>query len=246
MQADLYSASGNILWVSVVSGLQAANLPDYAAVTQSLCQDKQADGVLLINPETHEVWMLNPDGSNGGFCGNGLQAVACHLSKGSSEIELEMSGVKIQARCQGHQVELVLAPKMSSIKAIKLEGVSAYQLTVPNPHCVILDPPQNWGFPEKARDICEQLGCNVEFVFLSRAQEGIQAIMPRVLVYERGAGPTGACGSGAIATFKVLQNLNVVTDQVTLAFPGGNLTVCRQEDKLLLSGLVKWIKTTCI
>jgi len=70
--------------------------------------------------------------------------------------------------------------------------------------------------------------------------------MPRVLVYERGAGPTGACGSGAIATFNVLQNLNVVTDQVTLAFPGGNLTVCRQEDKLLLSGLVKWIKTTCI
>jgi diaminopimelate epimerase len=62
-------------------------------------------------------------------------------------------------------------------------------------------------------------GANVEFVELTGAGRAA------VRVWERGVGETAACGTGACAVLVAGQQLGRLEDQVTLAFPGGEVVV---------------------
>ena len=56
-------------------------------------------------------------------------------------------------------------------------------------------------------------------------------------VYERGAGETLACGSGACAAFAVANRVGVLASKVTLEMAGGTLTVQKTEEgHILLAG----------
>jgi diaminopimelate epimerase len=56
-------------------------------------------------------------------------------------------------------------------------------------------------------------------------------------VWERGAGATLACGTGAVAAVAAAQRRGLVAASVRVALPGGNLSVTRRDDgHLLLAG----------
>ena len=236
--AYLYSATGNRLWAFESPNLVQEEVLLYADLAQRLCADHKADGLMLVNPETLELWSVNADGTAGKFCGNGVRAVAFHLqaSRGMHHAELTMGGHLFAVEMQQDNVTMTLVNP--EVKISHKEG--GYFLEVPNPHLVFINPPATWTLAKEGAALCQKFNTNVELVY----PEGDHV---RVLVYERGVGPTQACGSGAIATFKVLQHLGLAQGSACIRMPGGDLTVQVQGDKLSVSGQVEFIETSpCI
>ncbi len=111
----------------------------------------------------------------------------------------------------------------------------AYRLKLPNPHLLILNPPVAWQLEKEAAALCREYDSNVEWIYPEQDHF-------RVLVYERGVGLTQACGSGAMATFKVLQYLQRVTDCAHIKMLGGDLTVRETGARLCISGKVHLVE----
>lgn len=237
MQVRLYSATGNRLWVLEDSALTTQNFQDYAPRAQALCRNQRADGVMLLNTFTHELWILNADGSDGGFCGNGVRAAAYHLAttQDLKSVELKMGGHLIQAKINNKLVFLQFADPQAAVEQKIVQGQKAYFLKVPNPHLVFLVPPNTWKIEVEGETFCDEANTNVEFVY----PEGNEF---HVSVYERGVGVTAACGSGAIAVFKTLQQLKLIADAVRIKMPGGLLTVEAQGNYLIMAGEVNFLE----
>ena len=120
------------------------------------------------------------------------------------------------------------------------EPVPVVLLGVGNPQCIVLGP-----LPDEARfrAIGGALavhpvfpeGTNVEFVEV----EGPSAI--RVRVWERGAGPTLACGTGACATLVSCPLLGLSERRAHLRLPGGDLFIdWRDDDHVAMTGPVEF------
>ncbi|MEC0306360.1 diaminopimelate epimerase [Paenibacillus lautus] len=212
-----------------------------------------ADGLVYILPSTKADFMMrimNSDGSEAEQCGNAIRCVAKyvydhgHIDR--EEITIETIGAGVQ------QVRLTVKEGQVSSVRVDMGEPVLNGLSVPttidlhpvvnhpieadgkefrftavsmgNPHCVIyVDDAINfdlgvWGpklevhplFPRKI---------NVEFATVnSRSQVDMR-------VWERGAGPTLACGTGACATL-VSSVLNGLTDRsATISLKGGDLFI---------------------
>lgn len=74
------------------------------------------------------------------------------------------------------------------------------------------------------------VGVNIEFIMISsRAELSLR-------VWERGAGITEACGTGACAAVWAARQWDLVDNRVTVVMPGGTAMVQIIDDNLLLSG----------
>jgi diaminopimelate epimerase len=65
-------------------------------------------------------------------------------------------------------------------------------------------------FPDRA---------NISFV------EVVHRKKAKLWVYERGAGATLACGTGACATFAALRSMDLIDSKVAIQLPGGSLEI---------------------
>jgi diaminopimelate epimerase len=212
-----------------------------------------ADGLVYILPSEKadfRMRIINSDGSEAEQCGNAIRCVSKYvydnklIDRTNITIETLGAGVQpVQLNVKDGIVETVRVdmgePILSGLKVpttIDADKVIEQQLEVDgrtftftavsmgNPHCVIyVDDAVNfdlaaWGpriethptFPRKT---------NVEFVTVnSRSHTDMR-------VWERGAGPTLACGTGACAT-AVSSVLNGLTDRsVTVSLKGGDLFI---------------------
>ena len=209
-----YNANGNLLWLLEDPSLDDAHFTDYADTAKQVCA-LTGDGLLLLNPDLQALWILNKDGSDGEFCGNGLMSAAFHLYRTQelTAVSLTMAGQVIDAEMDASGVCLTLSSK------------------VPNPHLVFVNPPAGWELLREGAQLCHSNNTNVEFVYPEA--DGFRA-----LVYERGVGPTGACGSGALAIFNELRHQGLIDDRAIIKMPGGVLTVTALHSKLRLQGIV--------
>ncbi|ANA81804.1 diaminopimelate epimerase [Paenibacillus vortex V453] len=212
-----------------------------------------ADGLVYILPSRKADFMMrimNSDGSEAEQCGNAIRCVAKyvydhgHINREEITIETIGAGVQqVRLTVQDGQVSSVRVdmgePVLNGLSVpttIDLNPVVDHPVEVDgrefrftavsmgNPHCVIyVDDAVNfdlgtWGpklevhplFPRKI---------NVEFATVnSRDQVDMR-------VWERGAGPTLACGTGACATL-VSSVLNGSTDRsATISLKGGDLFI---------------------
>lgn len=217
-----------------------------------------ADGMLLLLPSqqaNYQVRIFNPDGSEAGVCGNGLRCVVRYLwdNKLISEdlISIETSsGVKLPAVLAEEgilkAVEIDLGEPRLLRKEIPLTGppdekfidqpieaggcqFQATCVSMGNPHCVIFVPDVN------AVDL-EALGPELENhpLFPERANVEFVQVLDRknivIRVWERGAGATLACGSGACAAV-VAAGLNDLAERAAIAqLPGGRLLIEWDKD----------------
>jgi diaminopimelate epimerase len=56
-------------------------------------------------------------------------------------------------------------------------------------------------------------------------------------VWERGAGLTLACGTGAVAAVAIAQRRGLADEQVTVSLPGGDLVITRTDaGHLIMAG----------
>jgi len=214
-----------------------------------------ADGLLLVLPsETADLHlrMFNPDGSEAEACGNGLRCFAKYAVEsglvGSAEFMVEtLAGtrsVRTQAE-KGVQVAMGIPtfdPTAIPVIAERrdkqdLTPVIDYPITIGdselriscvsmgNPHAVcFLDEPIT-DFP------LAEVGPRVEHhhMFPNRVNFAVANVISqneiRARVWERGAGETLSCGSGACAIAVVSRMKELSNNPVEITLPGGILTV---------------------
>jgi diaminopimelate epimerase len=208
------------------------------------------DQLVLIEPSAMADVRLrfwNSDGGEVAACGNGSRAAAALLG-GHQRIETDGGALESQAIADGAEVDMgtpqwdwqavPLAFAMDTL-ALPLnweELANPAALSVGNPHAVFV-------VPNAAAVPLEQLGPVIEHdsVFPQRVNVGVMQIAARdaiiLRVWERGAGATLACGTGAVAAVAAGQRRGLLDDRVAVTMPGGKLVVTRRADgHLLLAG----------
>lgn len=196
---------------------------------QILWLKKAKDGVCDVRME-----ILNADGSVAEMCGNGIRAVGLYLHRGAKEKKPEylvetLSGVQ-KVRVQGDQVVVDMGqpklgagfPEKGELLRLKERELHYYDVNVGNPHAIFF-------VNDVDRFPVEEVGAlvethrrfpnrtNVEFVEV-RGENEI-----KVRVWERGAGITLACGSGACAAAVASIALKKTHASLDVQLPGGKL-----------------------
>ena len=215
-----------------------------------------SDGLILIKPSQiadFEMEMYNSDGSLGAMCGNGIRCVAKYVYDYGLTDKTQISvatgsGIKyLDLTVEDGKVVLVkvdmgapiLEPEKIPAKVSKATGEKLtvqgkeYEVTcvsMGNPHCIVcVDDVEGLAI--------EQVGPFFERheVFPDRVNTEFIKVLDRntvqMRVWERGAGETWACGTGACAV-AVACILNGWTErEVTVKLRGGDLCICWDQDK---------------
>ncbi len=207
------------------------------------------DQILLVeSPRSDNVAfgyrILNADGSEVSQCGNGARCFARFVIDqqltNAVEISVETaSGVLVLSVLEDGQVKVNMgapelepakipfdAPQYQSSYALDVEGepVSLSAVSMGNPHAVLLVDDVN-SAP------VEILGAKLERhpAFAQRVNVGFMQVVNdhhiRLRVFERGAGETLACGSGACAAVVAGRLLKQLSEQVKVDLPGGQLMI---------------------
>ncbi|MFC1961753.1 diaminopimelate epimerase [Chloroflexota bacterium] len=155
-----------------------------------------------------------------------------------------------------HAGEIPVVIKDSSDSVVDIKSMLSYTVNVAgreltlilvsmgNPHAVYFQQQPVSEFP-----LCD-LGPEVENlkIFPNRVNFEVVRVMNRqqveARVWERGAGETMACGSGACAIIVAAQKLGYTDDKINVQLPGGKLEVeWHGTNEVLLSGPAEFVFT---
>lgn len=256
-----------------LDGQTAQDITNPSLLAQKICDRRfgvGADGLVLLLPSQKadvRMRIINSDGSEAEMCGNASRCVPLHLyRRGLShrrDVSLEtLAGIihtEIVDECCG-LVRVDMGPARLTRAEIPMDGFPTERaINVPvevcgqtlygtavsmgNPHFVIFTdevekiPLAQWGpaieksplFPHKT---------NVEFV------QVLNEHTLRMRVWERGAGITQACGTGACAAAVASVLNNKTAAQVSVKLDGGDLQIEWPEQKrVLMTGLAQEVFT---
>lgn len=197
--------------------------------------------------------MFNPDGTEAEMCGNGLRcfvkfAVEGGIAtpkRGALRVETLAGVLPAEAFGSGGRVETVRAgmgrPRFAAQEIpvaaeaeppirelpLSVEGrqFAVTCLSMGNPHAVYLSDEPVAAFP------LETIGPALQRhdLFPSRVNFEVARVLSRdsieARVWERGAGATLACGSGAAAVMVAAHLAGAVDDRTEIRLPGGSLTL---------------------
>jgi diaminopimelate epimerase len=212
---------------------------------RALCDRHQgigADGILVREPGAsadHRMRLYNADGSAAEISGNGLRCFVLFLrDRGydvSRELTIETGGGVQRARLlENNTVETTMplprfgASGKAETMMLDAQGVrfAVVPVSVGNPHGVIFGPQRDIAFAETYGPALEKhpafsAGANIEFVKV------LSSDSCRLVVWERGAGITLACGSGSTATACAGAAVGHFTFDTPIAVhqPGGTLAI---------------------
>ena len=211
-----------------------------------------ADGVIFALPgkdTEYSMRIYNSDGSEPEMCGNGIRCLAKFIAdlEGNTQVNKSykihtLAGVIIPKLESNGEVTVDMGePQLSAAKipttldsgdgkvvSLPLEVVGATWLvttvSMGNPHCIT--------FVENSDDIdLEKIGSQFEHhpAFPQRTNtEFIEVVKPdyiKMRVWERGAGITLACGTGACASVVAGVLNNKCDRSCTVELPGGCLQI---------------------
>ncbi|WP_347303514.1 diaminopimelate epimerase [Croceibacterium sp. TMG7-5b_MA50] len=201
------------------------------------------DQLLLLEPSSIadlKVRIFNADGSEVAACGNAMRAVALRAAgdSGTQVLAMETAAGVIRAEADGAGFRVDMGEPRLDWDAIPLaypmdtlalpvgwEGLERpVCVNVGNPHAVFFVPdcdavPLARLGPQIERDplFPERVNVNVASV--------IDRTRIRLRVWERGAGLTRACGTGACATAIAAMRRGLTEREVEVALPGGPLRI---------------------
>jgi diaminopimelate epimerase len=217
----------------VLVDARTSPLADPVAFARRVCDREHglgADGLLLILDSSRadaRMRVINADGSEAEMCGNGMRCVARYLDEhdGRTSAIVETTAGPIATRVVSRE-PYTIAERMGIAvlgPAHEVAGLRAVPVDVGNPHVVIVvDDVASVALaelgPRIEHDPRYPHGTNVHFVELDGARL-------RVRHWERGAGATAACGTGAVASAAVAIATHGFRSPVELAVPGGTLVV---------------------
>ncbi len=190
------------------------------------------------------IW--NADGSVAEACGNAARCVATLLGDHAT---IDSAGGLLDARATASAASIVYpAPRFgwddvplaypldTADVPVAWDGLGhGVALSVGNPHIVF--------FVATAAAVpLDTLGPRIEHdaLFPERVNVGVAEVAGpdrlRLRVWERGAGLTRACGTGAMAAAVAALKRRLVSSPVVVSLPGGDLTVAWDGGAVTLSG----------
>jgi len=232
-------------------------------IAYKLCQRRfsiGADGILIVrNSSIADIKMeiINADGSYAAMCGNGIRCFAKYVfdsgivKKDIMNIEtgdgikvahldiVDSKVVNITINMGTYSFNPIDIPAKVDDKIIdKLLNINEKDYKVTSmlmgvPHSVIMCELDEVDIEEgkyiEKYDIYTQ-GTNVNFC------EVIDKTTVKVKTWERGAGPTLACGTGSCASVIATNILGYTEDEVKVIVPGGELYIKIQDQEVLMTG----------
>ncbi len=216
------------------------------------------DQVIVLEPADHaadhadvRMRIFNPDGSEADACGNASRAVGLLLADERCGVtRIETRGGTITAQADGAMISVAMGRPRFDWQAIPLayaldtlalpvawEGLGEpVAVNVGNPHVVFF-------VPDAAAVDLARLGPLIETdpLFPARINVNVATVTgPDAIalrVWERGAGLTRACGTGACATAIAAMRRRLTGRRVTVTLPGGPLTIVwDDDDSILMTG----------
>lgn len=225
----------------VVIDARTMAVPMSAARARAIADRREGigcDQVILIEPSTTadvrmRIW--NSDGSEVGACGNATRCVAKLIG---ARATIETDGGLLAAALDGPLVSIDFPPPAFAWDAIPLAyplDTSAMPVAwdnladpmavnVGNPHVVFFVDDLDAIDLERVGPIIEHDPLFPERVNVNVAQITSDTALT-LRVWERGAGLTRACGTGACATAVAAMRSRRVTGPVTVSLPGGDLLI---------------------
>jgi diaminopimelate epimerase len=199
------------------------------------------DGVILIERKDGADCFMNyynSDGTVAEMCGNGIRCTAKFFQEKISPKKKELlvdtrAGIKkIICHDDGTFSVNMGKPKFSHKDfpkgLVEISNFSFECVSVGNPHAIVfvnnienidlisIGPrvEHNPHFPNKI---------NVQFV------EKVTNNKLKMLTWERGAGATLACGTGATAVYSLAHRKGIINGETNIQLPGGNLIMSMNE-----------------
>jgi diaminopimelate epimerase len=193
----------------------------------------------------------NPDGSEAGACGNATRCVADLVASGRSRVTIQtVSGLLPADRLPGGRWQVDMGPPLLDWQAIPLAhpadtlhlDLAAGPVRDPAA-CSMGNPHATFFVADLAAVPIAAIGPALEHapIFSERANIGFaQVLAPdrlRLRVWERGAGLTLACGSGACAALVNAARRGLTLRHATVVADGGELEIIWREDgHVLMAG----------
>jgi diaminopimelate epimerase len=229
---------------------------DLQRLAQDMCHRQTglgADGLMLYAEEGDAVRMrlFNADGSPSEVSGNGVRCLAAlvvrdHPRRSSVTVHT-LAGPKVLEFVARQGDALTFRASMGApadIRTLELdaagERVSAVALSVGNPQCVLLNDPLDPGRFQRLGPALEHHPefpdrSNVSFVKIE-APERI-----RILIWERGVGPTTASGTGACGAAVAAAAHGGASRDVEVISPGGTQRVEWRAEGIYLTGWARLV-----
>lgn len=207
------------------------------------------DQLLMVEPpydpeQDFHYRIFNADGSEVSQCGNGARCFARFvkmkgLTNRNKIVVSTKAGKMVLYLEKDGQVTVnmgkpIFEPTQIPLKANKEEGTYLIRVaektifcgavSMGNPHCVVLVDDIDTAEVETLGPLLE---CHERFP--EKVNVGFMQIVDqnhiKLRVYERGAGETLACGSGASAAVAIGQIQGKLSKEVKVELPGGNLKI---------------------
>ena len=201
------------------------------------------------------VAIHNTDGSSSGACGNGTRCVAWVLlhDTASDHLVLATTAGRLACRREGPwRFSVDMGRPTFDPAAIPVRGSTApldlppdnpfrepFVVGMGNPHAVFFVP------DAEAVDL-PRVGPSIEHAspFPERANVSFAQVLDRrrikLRVWERGAGATLGCGTGACATLVAAASTGRTDRHARVDLPGGSLEITwRDDDHVVMSGPVE-------
>lgn len=213
-----------------------------------------ADGLIVYVSDSAgpraSMRLLNADGSRSEVSGNGVRCLAAMISTrhpGAREVVVETeAGEKRLVLLEHEGARLTFraamgAPTELGTRTLDVLGapLDVVTLRVGNPQCVVLGPLSDERLHTLGRALATHAafpeGTNVELASVERPD------FVRILIWERGVGPTWASGTGACAAAVAAAAFGGAARDATVASPGGEQRVEWTDGGIFLTG---WAELT--
>lgn len=254
LKFEKYHGTGNDFIIVHEKDLIEKGIPDYSELSSQIC-DRHfgigADGLLILKYVANMPFMFyyNSDGSQAPMCGNGIRCFA-HYIKNNKIEEKDTFTVKVvpgDLTIETHQEEdgefwakvnmgkpifnvnkIINSNKEELIKekiVVNNQEVEISYIFMGTDHAVIfVDNLSNMNIPELGSAIE-----NYTEIFPKKTNVNFAHVKDRnnieIITWERGAGLTLACGTGATATAVIANYLGMVDNKVNVKVPGGMLVI---------------------
>jgi diaminopimelate epimerase len=243
-------AYGNDFLLAV--GLDPGTVGDIADFARRVCDRHQgagADGLLFVAETTAgaRMQLRNADGSPSELSGNGVRCVGAWLAwvralPDGSQLTIDTEAGPKPLTLVAHGPRRFTfradmgAPEELRRVPIDLggESVSAITMRIGNPQCVVLGPATE----PRLQQIASRLAIHPHFPQGTNVElaEVVTPELLRILIWERGVGPTSSSGTGTCAAAVAAAAYGGASRTLDVAAPGGTQTVEWTDAGLTLTG----------
>lgn len=234
---------------AAVAARSEADLPDIARRACDRHRGIGADGLLVVEPRVDGASMklFNADGSRSELSGNGVRCVGAWLAAdrglepGATLTIATDAGPKRLELLESAPPRFTFRTAMGQPEALRQERldvagqpITVVVLRVGNPQCVVLGSVTEERLHQLAAPLSVHPyfpeGTNVELA----AVEAPDRV--RILIWERGVGPTESSGTGACAAAVAAAAFGGADRAVDVVAPGGTQRVEWTDDGITLTG----------